>query len=113
MTQLALDRGVHFECCPTSSYLTGGFAPRPRPWSDHPLKHFFSRGMSCGINSDDPLMCGVCLEDEFRLCVGEMGFGRDDEVRSMTENAIRAAFCTADEKSVLMRRVAEFYEQGS
>ena len=21
--------------------------------------------MSCGVNTDDPLVCGVCLEDEF------------------------------------------------
>ena len=26
---LTQKRGIHFECCPTSSYLTGGFGPRP------------------------------------------------------------------------------------
>lgn len=58
--QLVQRSGSHFECCPSSSYLTGGFAPRPRPWSDHPLRQLYERGISCSVNTDDPLMCGVC-----------------------------------------------------
>lgn len=111
---LARREGTHFECCPTSSLLTGGFAPRPRPWSEHPLRAFYERGMSCGLNSDDPLMCGVCLEDEFQLCrrgegVGGMGLG-EAAARMLTENAIEAAFCEAELKVELRRRVADFYE---
>ena len=100
---------MHFECCPKSSYLTGGFAPRTRPWSDHPLKHFAQQGMSCGVNTDDPLMCGICFEDEFRLCLGEMGMTRA-HMRDLTLNAITAAFCTDHEKEELRKRVTKFYD---
>ena len=105
---LAQRAQVHFECCPTSSLLTGGFAPRPRPWSEHPLRAFHERGMSCGVNTDDPLMCGICLKDEYRLCLGEMGLGHE-AMRAITEHAIDAAFCAAQEKAALRKKVAEFY----
>jgi adenosine deaminase len=108
VVDLAKGSGVHFECCPKSSLLTGGFAPRSRPWSDHPLCHFAERGMSCGVNTDDPLMCGICFEDEFRLCLGDMGMASAD-MHVLTENAIKASFCTEGEKQELLTRVAEFY----
>ena len=102
--------GVHFECCPTSSFLTGGFGPRPRPWADHPLRHMYAEGLSCSVNSDDPLFCGICLDDEFELCLGEMGL-QTQEMHAMTERAIEAAFCTAEDKIALTARVAEFYDR--
>ena len=106
--QLARRSKTHFECCPTSSLLTGGFAPRPRPWSEHPLRALHERGMSCGLNSDDPLVCGVCLQDEFRLCLGEMGLS-SEAMRTLTENAIDAAFCAGEVKAELRLKVAAFY----
>lgn len=108
VVDLAQGSGVHFECCPKSSLLTGGFAPRSRPWSDHPLCHFAKRGIDCGVNTDDPLMCGICFEDEFRLCLDDMGMVTTD-MHVLTQNAIKAAFCTEDEKQELLARVAEFY----
>ena len=109
---LTQKRGIHFECCPTSSYLTGGFGPRPRPWSDHPLRTFHERGMSCGLNSDDPLVCDVCLSDDYQLCVREIGLDAR-AMRTLTENAIDAAFCAAEEKAALRLLVARYYDEGA
>ena len=36
--EIVRDRGVHTEACPTSSWLTGGFGPKQRPWAEHPVR---------------------------------------------------------------------------
>ena len=48
VVELVRSRSVHVECCPTSSWLTGGFAPKSRPWPEHPVCAFHRRGVSCG-----------------------------------------------------------------
>ena len=107
MADLVRRKGVHLEACPTSSYLTGGFAPRTRPWSDHPLRHYCRLGLCCGINTDDPLMENVTLSSEWRRCVDEIGLS-PAQLSAMSRQAVDAAFCSLAEKVALKARVAAF-----
>jgi len=63
-------KGVHFECCPTSSFETGGWSGESSErmdWSSHPLKSLLAAGASVGLNSDDPAVFATSLTDELLL----------------------------------------------
>ena len=73
MLEIVRDRAVHIEACPTSSWLTGGFGPKTRPWSEHPVRAFHRHGLSCCVSTDDPAIANICLVGEWRRCLDEVG----------------------------------------
>jgi adenosine deaminase len=49
MMRRVIDKGVHFECCPTSSYETGGWngvAAEEMKWQKHPVNELLQAGAS-------------------------------------------------------------------
>ena len=80
--EIVRDRAVHIEACPTSSWLTGGFGPKTRPWSEHPVRAFHRHGLSCCVSTDDPAIANICLVDEWRRCLDDVGM-RASELRQM------------------------------
>jgi adenosine deaminase len=60
---------VCLDVCPTSNLLLGVFAS-PRA---HPLPRLLGAGVPCTLGSDDPLLFGASLVDEFALCRDQMG----------------------------------------
>jgi adenosine deaminase len=63
ITRLA-DGRVCLDVCPTSNVALSVVAD----FCDHPLSSLLERGVPCSINADDPLLFGVGLLDEYRLC---------------------------------------------
>ena len=110
LVEMVRGRGVHLEACPTSSWLTGGFAPKTRPWTEHPICRFCRLGVSCGVNTDDPTPAGIGLSGEWRRCVDDIGMSTD-EMRSMADRDVEAAFCSDAEKAALRRRFDAFYTE--
>ena len=110
VVELVRSRSVHVECCPTSSWLTGGFAPKSRPWPEHPVCAFHRRGVSCGVSTDDPTMAAIDLVGEWRRCLDDVGM-RPAELQAMAEAGVEAAFCDEEEKAALRRRFASFYAE--
>ncbi|XP_077500158.1 adenosine deaminase-like isoform X2 [Amblyomma americanum] len=95
----ALAAGVHFECCPTSSYLTGGV---DRDTKEHPILRLRRDGASFSLNTDNPTVTHTKLEDEYRLAL-ELGFTPEDLLRC-NRSAISASFLPDDEKWELLRK---------
>ena len=60
-----LERNVHFECCPTSSILTGSVALDLQ--KGHPILQFAKDGASFSISTDDPTVTNTQLSDEYAL----------------------------------------------
>ena len=60
-----LEKGVHFECCPTSSILTGSVAMSAN--TIHPIMRFAKDNASFSINTDDPTITNTKLTDEYSL----------------------------------------------
>ena len=85
VVELVRSRSVHVECCPTSSWLTGGFAPKSRPWPEHPVCAFHRRGVSCGVSTDDPTMAAIDLVGEWRRCVDDVGMRPDERAARAVE----------------------------
>ena len=110
LVEVVRGRGVHLEACPTSSWLTGGFAPKTRPWTEHPICRFCRLGVSCGVNTDDPTPAGIGLSGEWRRCVDDIGMSTD-EMRAMADKDVEAAFCSDSEKAALRRRFDAFYTE--
>ena len=80
--RLALEQ-ICLDVCPTSNLLLRVFPSA----EEHPLAKLLEAGVPCTLGSDDPLLFGPDLVDEFTLCREEMGF-RDEQLALMA----RASF---------------------
>ncbi|KAH9366235.1 hypothetical protein HPB48_001736 [Haemaphysalis longicornis] len=97
--QQALRAGVHFECCPTSSFLTGAVSPTVE---EHPVVRLRRVGASFSLSTDDPAVTHTTLEDEYRLAL-KLGLTPDD-ILQCNRSAISACFLPDDEKWELQQK---------
>jgi adenosine deaminase len=58
------ERQVCLDICPSSNYLLSVVPSL----EEHPLKQLIDAGVACTINSDDPLLFGSSLLEEFQIC---------------------------------------------
>jgi adenosine deaminase len=65
---------------------------------DHNLARLLRRGVAVTINSDDPAYFGGYIGDNYTAVARALGL-RPEEIVRLAENAIRAAFIPATEKS--------------
>jgi adenosine deaminase len=82
-----IEKQICLEMCPTSNYLTRAVPSL----SDHPLPQLLRAGVPVSINTDDPGIFGVTLEDEFQICRKEMGM-TSEELSFCQEHARKASF---------------------
>jgi adenosine deaminase len=85
-----IEHQICLEMCPTSNWLTRAVDR----FEDHPLKRALQLGMAASINTDDPTVFGVDLNDEVRISREHIGLSQD-EVRRSFEAAARASFLPA------------------
>jgi adenosine deaminase len=81
------ERGIGIESCPTSNVQTS-VVPS---YAEHPLKIFVEQGLLVTLNTDDPGISNITLEDEFRVAREQIGLSPDD-LAQLKENARRVAF---------------------
>jgi adenosine deaminase len=70
--ELARQRKVLFELCPTSNWLTSS-VPSIR---EHPIRRFMRAGVDVSINSDDPGLFDIDLNHEYRVLERDLEFTR-------------------------------------
>ncbi|MBO1266557.1 adenosine deaminase [Arthrobacter cavernae] len=102
------DRGIALEICPSSNLQTGAIAPFGEDIESHPLDMLFQLGFNVTINTDNRLMSGVTLTDEFELLVETFDYDLDD-LLELTLNAAEAAFLPLDEKEALVEYINDVY----
>lgn len=71
--------------------------------ADHPIRHYFDRGLLVCVNTDDPKMFHNSLADEFWQLHTQLKFTADD-VRQLTLNGIEASWLSDVEKRELSER---------
>ncbi|MBM3270314.1 MAG: adenosine deaminase [Candidatus Sericytochromatia bacterium] len=71
---LARERNVGIECCPTSNYQTGAI----RSLAEHPIREMLAAGLSCTINTDNPMFSETDIEREWNLAIDEMKLTADE-----------------------------------
>jgi adenosine deaminase len=78
---------ICLEMCPTSNWLTQCV----RTLKMHPLPKVLRSGIPVSINTDDPGIFGVTMQDEMRICREQMGL-TDQEVKQCLAHAANATF---------------------
>ncbi|XP_076348061.1 adenosine deaminase-like [Tachypleus tridentatus] len=99
-----LKKGIHFETCPHSSYLTGAV---PANCTKHPIVKLAEDNANFSVNTDDPLLTGTTLDDEYRL-LQQKGLKDFDIVRA-NFNAARSCFLPHQEKKDLFDHLKKVY----
>src|SRR5690349_4310945 len=84
---LLAERCIPLGICPTSNVTLGVFPSLAR----HPIDRLRRAGVSVSINTDDPALLGVRLEDEYAGCAAAFGWGAE-EVRGIARTSIEASF---------------------
>ncbi|MEN3345428.1 MAG: adenosine deaminase [Arthrobacter sp.] len=102
------DRGIALEICPSSNLQTGAIAGFGEGIGSHPLDMLYQLGFNVTINTDNRLMSGVTLTDEFELLVETFDYDLDD-LLELTLNAAEAAFLPLEEKEALVEYINEAY----
>ena len=87
---------IPIEMCPLSNIKTGVV----HSMSSHPIRQFFDHGLLVSVNTDDPLMFGNSLADEFRQLESHLGFN-PLEIQTLIRNSIQSSWLPADQKKAL------------
>ena len=93
----ARELGLHFEVCPSSNVHTGAAASL----AAHPLKRMLEAGLSVSLSTDNRLMSGVRLSDEWRHAAQAMGIDAAT-LGHMNQAAAQASFMPAEDRAAAL-----------
>ncbi|CAH8440409.1 unnamed protein product [Heterobilharzia americana] len=94
--------GVHFELCPSSSFVTG--AVDVKDPKKHPIHRFTQDAVNFSINTDDPTLTERWDLDEANYCINELGL-KSSHLYDAKCNAAKAAFLSDDERIYLLAHI--------
>jgi len=100
--------GAYLHVCPTSNVRIG-CVPN---LANHPLRGLIDAGIRCTVNSDDPLLFGTTVLNEYRTLVCEMGFSRA-EVAGLAKNGLDASLLPPERISALSVEIDTAVRQGA
>jgi adenosine deaminase len=100
VAQRVLDRQVPLEVAPSSNVQTGAYPSL----AGHPVGLLHRLGFAVTVNTDNRLMSGVSATSELTDVATTFGWGWD-EVQTVTERALAAAFLPAEERARLLADV--------
>ncbi len=94
------DRRICVECCLTSNVQTRAAAS----YEAHPFRSYFDRGLNVVLNTDNRLMSGTTLVDEYEHANRQLGFTLGELAR-VALNGFESAFLPYEQRRVLIQRV--------
>ncbi|RJL33047.1 adenosine deaminase [Bailinhaonella thermotolerans] len=94
------DKRIPLEMCPTSNLQTGA----AKSISEHPIGLLRKLNFRVTVNTDNRLMSGTSVSQEFAKLVEAFGYGWDD-LQWFTVNAMKSAFIPFDERLALINGV--------
>ncbi len=100
LAQRILDEQVPLEVAPSSNVQTGAYPSL----AEHPVDRLHRCGFAVTVNTDNRLMSGVSASSELTAVATTFGWGWDD-VRTVTERAVAAAFLDDAERERLLTDV--------
>lgn len=100
LCQIAIEKHITLENCPTSNVqcLT------VESYEKHPAKKLYDMGVPVTINTDNPTLAGVTLDDEYTHCLNEMGFSYNDLIK-MNINSAKAAFMDEETRKEIIAKL--------
>jgi adenosine deaminase len=97
LLEYVIDRQIPLECCLTSNVQTRAAAS----YESHPFRTYFDRGANVLLNTDNRLMSGTTLTDEYVHAAVRLGFGFDELAR-VAVNSFESAFLPLAERRQLV-----------
>lgn len=97
LMQYVNDRRIALEICLTSNVQTHAV----ESYQEHPLRQYFDRGMNVVLNTDNRLMSGTTLTDEYLHAASGLGF-TFDELAEIALNGFASAFLPWEERQRLL-----------
>lgn len=94
------DHGIGLEASLTSNLHTSTI----HDYASHPLATFLEHGILATLNTDDPGISAIDLRYEFEVAAPAAGLSRA-QIRVAQANALRVAFLTDAERTMVMSRV--------
>ena len=98
LTEYVNDRRIALEICLTSNVQTRA----TESYETHPLRQYYERGLNVVLNTDNRLMSGTTLVDEYEHA-SRIGFDFN-ELAKMALNGFASAFLPFAERQVLLDR---------
>ena len=102
LTDYCNDRRIPLEICLTSNVQTHAV----ESYESHPFREYFRRGLNVVLNTDNRLMSGVTLTDEYVHAAESLDF-TFDELARVALNGFESAFISYDERTRLVARAEE------
>ncbi|MBK6734850.1 MAG: adenosine deaminase [bacterium] len=103
------DRRIPVELCLASNVQTKAIPDL----QSHPIRRFMEEGLRVTLNTDNRLVSGTTVTNEFRLAVENYDLS-EDEVLGLVMNGFKSAFLPLKDKVQLVDQVlAEFASQGA
>ncbi len=99
LTRYVNDRRIALEVCLTSNVQTHA----SESLDAHPVRRYFDRGMNVVLNTDNRLMSGTTLTDEYLLAARHHGF-TFEELSVIALNGFASAFLPWEERLRLLDR---------
>lgn len=96
------DFRIPLEICPTSNVQTGA----TRTLATHPIRTYYDRGLVVTVSTDNRLMSGVSLTDEFEALHRDLDFNWEELV-DIARMGFQSAFLSWPEKLALLAIVDE------
>ena len=100
LTDYCNDRRIALEICLTSNVQTRA----ADSYASHPFREYFDRGLNVVLNTDNRLMSGVTLTDEYMHAAESLDFGFDELAR-VARNGFESCFLPHEEKMKLIAEV--------
>lgn len=101
LMEYVADRRIALEICLTSNVQTRASAT----YEAHPVRAYFDHGLKVVLNTDNRLMSGVNLTDEYAAAASHLGF-TVDELCTVALNGFESGFLPWEERQALIARVA-------
>ena len=106
LTQYVNDRRIALEVCLTSNVQTRV----ADSYETHPLREYFDRGLNVTLNTDNRLMSGTTLTDEYVHAAERLGF-TVDELAGIALNGFESAFLPWEERMMLIEDASDKIEE--
>jgi len=98
---LLKERSIPLESCPTSNVITGKYI---HSYEEHPIKDFIRQGLVATLNTDDPVLFDVELNEEYLRAANKIGLG-EEGVIALLRNGIRSTFLDGKKKAAALAKL--------
>ena len=102
LVQELIARDITLEVCPGSNVVLGLY----KDFAHHPIKQLRDAGVKVTISTDDPPFFGTTLRREYEMLAQAHGWDVAD-FKAINQTAVRAAFCDADTREGLLKRLED------